>query len=437
LSGADIRIEDFSGIGPDSIEGLIHKSTNGFPSNIEKQVLNIIRDIAKRKDRALIDYTKQFDDYDLEVDALKVPMEEIRESGTGFDKKLERALEISIERVRRFHKHHIPQDWTYTDEHGNEIGQLYRPIERVGVYIPGGKATYPSSLIMTAVPAMVAGVDQVVVVSPPSSFEKPSALCAALIAAGFTDEVYRIGGAHAIAALALGTESIRRVDKIVGPGNMYVALAKKSLFGYVDIDMIAGPSEILIITDGSVHPGITAIDLLAQAEHDEDARVSCVSRTLEHAHEVQKWVRKLTRESPRKDIIQKSITNNGRIFVVDDDDCAARIVNVLAPEHLEIQIEDPQAILPKIKNAGAIFIGKYSAEAYGDYVAGPSHVLPTGGTSRFFSPLNTASFFKVSSIVRMSKRGMESLGLHASLIAQIEGLSAHADSIKFRKDKRF
>jgi histidinol dehydrogenase len=437
LSCAEIQIEDFTGFRPDIIEGLILKSTTGFPTNIEKQVKNIITDIAKGGDGALIDYSKRFDDYDLKMDELKVSVKEIIDSGTGFDKKLKRALEISIERVKQFHKHHIPKDWTYTDEHGNEIGQLYRPIERVGVYIPGGKASYPSTLIMTAVPAMVAGVDQVVVVSPPSSFEKPSALCAALIAAGCTDEVYRIGGAHAIAALALGTESIRRVDKIVGPGNIYVALAKKRLFGYVDIDMIAGPSEILIITDGSVHPRITAIDLLAQAEHDEDARVSCVSRTLEHARKVQNWVQKLIEESPRKEIINKAITTNGRIYVVNDADCAARIANVLAPEHLEIQIEDPQVILPKIKNAGAIFIGKYSAEAYGDYVAGPSHVLPTGGTSRFFSPLNTASFFKASSIVKMSKRGMESLGPYASLIAQIEGFSAHADSIIFRQDERF
>jgi histidinol dehydrogenase len=288
---------------------------------------------------------------------------------------------------------------------------------------------------MTAVPALTAGVRELAIVSPPSSYEPPSTLCAAARVIGCTAEVYRVGGVQAVAALALGTERVRRVDKIVGPGNIYVALAKKELYGHVDIDMVAGPSEVLIIADGSVDPRLTAVDLLAQAEHDEDARAICVVLSRKHAEQVKKWMLELAAKSPRREIIAASISRNGRIYIVDGMDAALHIANLIAPEHLELQIEDSRAVLPKIKHAGAIFLGRASAEAYGDYVAGPSHVLPTGGTSRFFSPLNVSSFMKFSSVVQMSERGMRELGDAASILAEREGLNAHADSVRFRLEE--
>jgi len=434
-TATDIRIENLSHLSPDEIMDRVGEVQISFPENVAKTVREIVAAVARRGDEALIEYTKHFDGATITTDTLRVTEHEMAAAREGLEPQLMEALEISAQRVQDFHRHAVPQDWDYTDGFGNVLGQKCTPLERVGIYIPGGKASYPSSLIMTAVPALTAGVREIAVVSPPSSFEAPSALCAALCLIGCTAEVYRVGGAQGVAALALGTESIRSVDKIVGPGNIYVAMAKKELFGHVDIDMVAGPSEVLIIADGSVDPRLTAVDLLAQAEHDEDARAFCVTLSAEHALQVKRWTLELAAASPRREIVAESITRNGRIYVVDDMETALRIANVIAPEHLELQIEDSRAVLPKIKHAGAIFLGWTSAEAYGDYVAGPSHVLPTGGTSRFFSPLNVLSFMKFSSIIEMSERGMRELSGPASVLADVEGLSSHGDSVRFRLDR--
>lgn len=431
----DMRIENLSGLSRDDIECKLGEVRLTFPEEVRKSVREIIDGVSQRGDEALVKYTKRYDGVEVTADRLRVYRDEITASQEGLAPGLINALETSINRVKDFHSRSIPGDWDYTDELGNVLGQKCTPLERVGIYIPGGKASYPSSLIMTAAPALAAGVGEIAIVSPPSSFEAPSALCAALDIVGCTSEVYRVGGVQGVAALAMGTDRIRKVDKIVGPGNIYVAAAKKELYGYVDIDMVAGPSEVLIITDGSVEPRITAVDLLAQAEHDEDARAICVALSEKHAKQVKKWTLELAKKSPRKDIVARSIADNGRIYVVDDVQAALHIANVIAPEHLELQIEDSRSVLPKIKHAGAIFLGPCSAEAFGDYVAGPSHVLPTGGTSRFFSVLNVLSFVKFSSVLHMSERGMRELSGPASELADIEGLSSHGDSVRFRVNR--
>jgi histidinol dehydrogenase len=431
----DIRIENLSGLSRDAIDALLGESSIGFPVEALGSVKDMIDTVSQSGDEALVAYTKQFDGVELTREQLRVTPEEIATAQEGLHGALLQALEVSIKRVEDFHRHSLPRDWHYTDSLGNVLGQKCTPLDRVGIYIPGGKASYPSSLIMTAVPALAAGVRELAIVSPPSSFTAPSALCAALNSIGCTAEVYRVGGVQGVAALALGTETIRRVDKIVGPGNVYVATAKKELYGFVDIDMVAGPSEVLIIADGSVHARLTAVDLLAQAEHDEDARAICVTLSEEHAKRVRKWTLELAQKSPRRGIVASSITNNGRIYVVDDIDTALYIANFIAPEHLELQIEDSRSILPKIKHAGAIFLGTCSAEAFGDYVAGPSHVLPTGGTARFFSVLNVLSFVKYSSVIEMSEQGMLELAGSASELADIEGLSSHGDSVRFRANR--
>ncbi len=430
MNAGDIRIEDFSRLGRHEIAEFCRSRRGMFPGDAEKKVAAIIADVEENGDRALQRYTKKFDGVD--VSEFRVSSLEIKDAARGIDEPLSEAIDIAIERVRRFHEHNPISDWTFTDELGNLLGQKCTPLRRVGIYIPGGKAAYPSSLIMTAVPAMAAGVREIAVVSPPSSFAAPSAICAVLQKLGCINEVYRVGGVQGIAALALGTESIQCVDKIVGPGNIYVTLAKKQLFGYVDIDMVAGPSEVLVIADGSVHPRVTASDLIAQAEHDENARALCAVTSLKSAKEISGWIVQLAEQSSRKEIIEKSIRQNGCIYIVKDVQDAVFLANETAPEHLELQVQDAQEYVKDIVNAGAIFIGQYSAEAFGDYIAGPSHVLPTGGTARFFSPLNVLSFVKFSSIVRMSKEGTEALGMHARIIAESEGLHAHVLSIEDR-----
>jgi histidinol dehydrogenase len=275
-------------------------------------------------------------------------------------------------------------------------------------------------------------VRSLAILSPPSSFEPPSPLCAALLIVGCVEEVYRVGGVQGIAALALGTRSIPRVEKIVGPGNIHVTMAKKALYGHVDIDMVAGPSEVLIIADGSVEPRLTALDLLAQAEHDERARAICVTTSRPHGEEIKRQAIELAGESPRRSILERSLTDHGAIYIVGDLEDAVRLANAVSPEHLEIQTEEPRLLLPKIRNAGAIFLGPHSAESFGDYLAGPSHVLPTGGTARFFSPLNVFSFVKFSSVIEMSQRGAVELGTHAAALADAEGLQGHGDSVRYR-----
>jgi len=428
-----MKIIDISNLDEGELKGYFKEARKiSYPKEIEKKVEMIVEDVIKRGDEALVEYTKRFDGFDLSEKAICLNRE-ISQLSRGVKTNFAKALDVSIERVKAFHEHTLIKDWNYIDELGNILGQKYTPIERVGIYIPGGKASYPSSLIMTAVIATIAGVNEIAVISPPSSFRRPSPLSLAAERIEGISDIYRVGGVQGIAALAFGTQSIKKVDKIVGPGNIYVTVAKKLLYGYVDIDMVAGPSEVLIISDGSVDPKYAAIDLLAQAEHDELAKPYCITYNRKDAMVIQKEVEGLLERSRRKEITGKSIKNNGRIWIVKDEKQAVVIANAIAPEHLEIQTENPRALMKKIKNAGAIFMGKYSAEAYGDYVAGPSHVLPTNGTARFFSPLNLMSFIKFSSVVEMSKEGADALCDYASEIAEIEGLYFHRDSLKIRK----
>jgi len=430
-----VKIEDLRNLGPDEIESLYGGRKVEFPREVISDVKRIIDDVAERGDEALIEYTGKFDDFELTPGSIRVSDEEIAESMAGCDEKSVEAIEIAIDRVEKFHKKAVPGDWAFIDEYGNLLGQRCTPLDRIGVYIPGGKASYPSTLVMTAVIAMVAGVKEIAVISPPSSFTAPSLISAVIKRIGAIADVYRVGGVQGIAALAFGTRSVRKVDKIVGPGNIYVTVAKKELYGYVDIDMIAGPSEVLVISDGSVEPELTASDLIAQAEHDELARALCVTTSMENAREISEWVERLKSGSKRGKIIESSLEKNGRIYVVDDMKKAVALANAVSPEHLEIQASGAKSIAAGIKNAGAIFLGKYSAEAFGDYIAGPSHVLPTGGTARFFSPLTTMSFMKFSSIIEMSKEGARELGSHARRIAEEEGLEGHARSIMMRREE--
>jgi histidinol dehydrogenase len=436
LERKTIKIEDFTELRETQLYSHFEKEREVFPENVEEKARKIIHEVRERGDEALFAYTETYDKVSITKETLKLTEDDLAQASIGVSEEFLRALNKAIERVRRFHEHSASKEWRYKDEFGNLLGQKVTPIQRVGVYIPGGKAAYPSSLVMTVIPAQVAGAAKIEVVSPPESFKPPSLLAAAIKQIGGISEVYRVGGVQGIAALAFGTESVGRVDKIVGPGNIWVAVAKKILFGYVDIDLIAGPSEVLIVNDGTVDPKLTAIDLLAQAEHDENARALCVTFSMDIAHSIQGWVEKLMKESKRKATIEKSIAENGSIVIVADSDCALAVVNAIAPEHLEIHTENPKRFLRGVINAGAIFLGGSTAEAFGDYIAGPSHVLPTGGTARFFSPLTTQSFSKFSSVVQMSKKGVEELGQYARIIAELEGLHAHAQSILFREREK-
>jgi histidinol dehydrogenase len=412
----------------------VEQQRAGFSSEHEEQVRAIIQGVRRDGDRAFVSYTERFDGVRLDAGGLEVPREEIEQAARGFGADLYAALETAVRRVRDFHRRVTPPDWEYTDGLGNRLGQRAVPLRRVGVYVPGGTAVYPSTLVMTAVPAQAAGVEEVVVVSPPGSFRQPSALCAALTLLDRPCRVFRVGGVQGVAALAWGTETVPRVDKIVGPGSARVTLAKQLLYGQVDIDLVAGPSEVLVVTDGTVDPRVTAADLLAQAEHDWDARAVCVTPSPEVAREVSAWADRLAAESPRREIAEASLRAGGRVYLVADLEQAVEVANLVAPEHLELQTADPRALLPRVRNAGAIFLGRHTPEAFGDYVAGPSHVLPTGGTARFFSPLNSLSFMKLSSVVEMSERGMDALAAHARVIAEHEGLPAHALSITCRQE---
>ncbi|MBN2323398.1 MAG: histidinol dehydrogenase [Spirochaetes bacterium] len=438
-----MKIEDIRDLEKKEIGPYFRDSFVDFPQELKRDVTEIIREVGTRGDDAVVDFTKRFDGIELPVARIAVSKEEIESASRGVEETFREAVAVAIGRVRRFQthivRHAVPGDWSFVDELGNRLGERYTPIERVGVYIPGGTAVYPSSLVMTVVPAAVAGVGEITVISPPGSFRSPSVLAAAMVVIqeelGIVLRVFRIGGVQGIAALALGTESVPRVDKIVGPGNIYVACAKKELFGTVDIDMIAGPSEVLIVADGSVDPKLAAIDLLAQAEHDERARALCVVFSMDEALAVQKEMDKLLSEAVRRSTIEKALEDFGRIYIVRDMETAVAVVNEVAPEHLELHLKDPEKIVPKIKNAGAIFIGGETAEAFGDYIAGPSHVLPTAGSARFFSPLSVTSFLKSSSVVEMSKKGVDDLGGYAKTFARLEGLDSHYRSIDVRRER--
>jgi histidinol dehydrogenase len=400
---------------------------------IEMSVRKIVESVRKKGDRALFEYTKKFDNVGLSPRTVRVSDREFQDAEAQVSDEIKSDLAIAAERIKDYHERKLPQEKTFTDSLGNELGWILRPLQRVGVYVPGGKAAYPSTVLMTVIPARVAGVEDVVLATPcPNGEINPTVLVAAYMAGA--SAVYKVGGAQAIAALAFGTWSIPRVDKIVGPGNIYVTIAKKLVFGAVDIDMIAGPSEVLVISDGSVPAGWVASDLLAQAEHDEMAVPILVTNSSQFAKEVNREVSRRLKNLRRRNIAKEAVRNRGRIFVVDTLDDAVSLSNAIAPEHLELCVENPKALLPKVKHAGAIFLGSMSTEAFGDYVAGPSHVLPTGGAARFSSPLSVYDFLRMPSVISISEAGFRELADSVMNLAYTEGLDAHALSVKARLD---
>ena len=400
--------------------------------NVNLTVRNILKDIRQRGDAALIEYTNKFDRMNVSS------MQELTFTAKQLDDALEnipadqrQALELAAERVRSYHEHQIMASWSYTEDDGTLLGQQITPLDRVGLYVPGGKATYPSSVLMNAIPAKVAGVEEIVMVVPtPDGIVNDMVLAAAKIAG--VDTVFAVGGAQAVAALAYGTDTVPGVDKIVGPGNIFVATAKSMVFGRVGIDMIAGPSEILVVCDGKTNPDWIAMDLFSQAEHDEDAQSILVSWDADFLDQVQASIEKLLPTMERKDIISKSLGDRGALILVKDEDEAIDVSNFIAPEHLELSVEDPESMAKKIKHAGAIFMGRYTAEALGDYCAGPNHVLPTSRTARFSSPLGVYDFQKRSSLIMCSAEGASELGKTASILGRGESLTAHARSAEYR-----
>ncbi len=402
--------------------------------DVANTVEEIINKIRSEGDKALIDYSIKFDGAKAKSMAdLIISQEELEKSFNDLSDKQKNAITISAERVKSYHLKQNQQTWSYTEEDGTFLGQKITPLDSVGLYVPGGKAAYPSSVLMNAIPAKVAGVDELIMVVPSTDGIMNNLVLAAAYISG-VNMVITVGGAQAIAALAYGTESVPKVDKIVGPGNIYVTTAKRAVFGQVGIDMIAGPSEILIICDGNTDPDWIAMDLFSQAEHDEDAQSILLCPEKAFIVEVEKSIEKLLPSMNRKNIIETALKNRGALIHTKDMDEAIAISNRIAPEHLELSVENPETLLDKIKHAGAIFMGKYTCEALGDYCAGPNHVLPTSGTARFSSPLGVYDFQKKSSLIRVSDKGANTLGKVAATLADGEGLQAHAESARYRID---
>lgn len=415
----------------DAFLQLLKKRALGCGPEAELRVRAILDDVRKYGDKAVLKYTKTFDS--VKTNRLLIGHDEISKSAETADPKVVRALRLSAKRIKAFHERQREVSWS-SYENGAILGQVIRPIERVGVYIPGGKASYPSTVLMNVIPAQVAGVKEIALCVPAPKGEINPFVMASVKLLG-VKEVYRIGGAQAIGAMAYGTKTIRKVDKIVGPGNIYVATAKKMVFGEVDIDMVAGPSEILIIADDSADPAIVAADLLGQAEHDEYASSILVTDSQRLAGSVDKEVAGQLEKLKRREIAGKSIDNYGGIIIAKNIGLAAEISNSVAPEHLEIMTRNPEKILPLIKNAGAIFLGKWTPEALGDYAAGPNHTLPTGGTARFSSPLGVYDFVKRSSLLGFTRDGFRKLAGTVKRLADAEGLEAHGNTIRVREEK--
>ena len=412
------------------LENLLKRSPTSYDS-YEKDVKAIIDNVKDNGDKALFDYTLKFDKASINQDNIIVTKEELEEAYNEVDEKLIKVIRKALVNIKSFHEKQLQNSW-FDSNDGIILGQKVTPLDKVGVYVPGGKAVYPSSVLMNVVPAKVAGVNTIYMTTPP---DKDGKICANTLVAAHeagVDVIYKAGGAQAIAALAFGTESITKVDKIVGPGNIYVALAKKAVFGHVSIDSIAGPSEILVLADESANPRYVAADLLSQAEHDELASAILITNSKDLAENVSKEIDAFLEVLSRRDIISKSLENYGYILVADNMDDAINAVNEIASEHLELVVKDPFNTMTKIKNAGAIFLGKYSSEPLGDYFAGPNHVLPTNGTAKFFSALSVDDFIKKSSIISYSREALESIHKDIETFAQCEGLTAHANSIKVR-----
>ncbi|MCQ5338972.1 histidinol dehydrogenase [Eubacterium ventriosum] len=414
------------------LNDLLKRSPNNY-DNFADSVNAILANVNENGDKALFQYTKDFDKADINASNIKVTEEEIKEAYDRLENpELVQVIRRSLKNIKEYHEKQKQYSWFDSKPDGSILGQKVTPLSRVGVYVPGGKAAYPSSVLMNVIPAKVAGVEQIVMVTPPGKDGKvnPNTLVAANEAG--VDVIYKVGGAQAIAALAYGTESIAKVDKIVGPGNIYVALAKKAVFGYVSIDSVAGPSEILVLADETANPRYVAADLLSQAEHDELASAILVTTSEELANKVSEYVDMFVSKLKRKEILQKSLDNYGYILVTDTMQAAIDTANDIASEHLEIVTKNPFDTMTRIKNAGAIFLGENSSEPLGDYFAGPNHVLPTNGTAKFFSPLSVDDFIKKSSIISYSRESLEPLSEDIQKFAKAEGLTAHANSIRVR-----
>ncbi len=430
-----MRIVELSSESRDRLlEDLLKRSPNSY-GEFEGRVAAILADVKERRDAALFEYTKKFDGADISADNLVVTEEEIREAYETVDPSLVEIIRKALVNIRAYHEKQRRYSWFDSKPNGSMLGQKITPLRRVGVYVPGGKAVYPSSVLMNIVPAKVAGVEEIVMTTPPGKDGKvnPTTLVAAKEAGA--DVIYKVGGAQAIAALAYGTESIPKVDKIVGPGNIYVALAKKAVYGHVSIDSIAGPSEILIIADDTANPRYVAADLLSQAEHDEMASAILVTTSRRLAEEVSKEAEQFVAQLSRKEILQKSLDNYGYILIAETLDDVIDAANEIASEHLEIVTANAFEVMMKVRNAGAIFIGEYSSEPLGDYFAGPNHVLPTNGTAKFFSPLSVDDFIKKSSIIYYSKDALRPVHEDIIRFAEAEQLTAHANSIRVRFEK--
>ena len=410
---------------------LLHREI-GHDEAVGQAVGSIIAEVRSRGDLALIEYTRQFDRYPVScMEALQLDAQTIIDSRDRLDDGLRTCLESAAGRIRTFHQREMLHSWSYTEPDGTKLGQIVSAMDRVGVYVPGGKAAYPSSVLMTAIPAKVAGVNEIIMTAPAPDGEINDAVIAAAHIAG-VDRIYTIGGAQAIAAMAYGTETIPRVDKIVGPGNTWVTTAKKMVFGDVGIDMIAGPSEVVVICDDSANPDWVAMDLLAQAEHDELAQSIAITPSKSMVNRIAQSIDKLLDQLLRAEIIRSSLTANGGLVLVKDLVQAVDVANHIAPEHLELMVENAAGLVGGIKHAGAIFVGKYSAEVLGDYCAGPNHVLPTSGTARFSSPLGVYDFQKRSSMIQVSRQGANQMAITAAALARCEGLTAHEQSARYR-----
>lgn len=415
------------------LEDLLRRSPNSY-GTYEASVREILDNVKEKKDQALFEYTERFDGAKITADNILVTEEEIREAYTLVDDQLLAVIRKSKQNIESYHQKQMQYSWFDSRPDGTILGQKVTALKRVGVYVPGGKAAYPSSVLMNIIPAKTAGVDEIIMVTPPGKDGRvtPTTLVAAKEAGA--DRIYKAGGAQAVAALAYGTESIPKVDKIVGPGNIYVALAKKAVYGHVSIDSIAGPSEILVLADETANPRYVAADLLSQAEHDEMASAILVTTSEKLAKEVSDWTDRFIKELSRGDIIQKSLDNYGHILIAGSMEEAIETANEIASEHLEIVTANPFEVMTKIRNAGAIFIGEYSSEPLGDYFAGPNHVLPTNGTAKFFSPLSVDDFLKKSSIISYSREALKKIHTDIEAFARAEHLTAHANSISVRFD---
>ena len=427
-----MRRLDTAALGAPGVARMLDRPPAAVDADIHRRVEEIVAAVRDKGDAALLEFTERFDRVALTAGELAVTAGELEGAESAVGPATMRALRYAADRIERFHRESAPRSWRMTDALGSRLGQEVRPLDRVAVYVPGGRAAYPSTVLMTVIPARVAGVKEIVLVSPPSSDKSlnPAVLAAARVA-GVT-EAYRIGGAQAVAALAYGTETIRRVDKIVGPGNIYVALAKSRVFGDVGIDMIAGPSEVMVIADASADPAWVAADLLAQAEHDPMARAVLLTPSRALLDAVAAATERQLAALPRREIAGAALRAHGALVLTRNLEEAVEVANLLAPEHLELQVADPDALLAQVRNAGAVFLGRYTPEVVGDYVAGPNHVLPTGGTARFASALGTEDFVKRLSVIQYAPAGLRDAGPHVSELARVEGLDGHGAAAAIR-----